>query len=159
MKYKNIFIGLGSNIEPRHDYINQAIALLREKHSVLSVAEFIETEPWGFEADTKFLNTVLEMQSDSSPRELLHHLQAIEQQLGRAQKSSDKVYHSRTIDLDILYFDRWVVVSPELKIPHSEMYRRNFVLEPLCQIASDFLDPLHMKSVAEIYNDFFKIEK
>lgn len=153
MKNKNVFIGLGSNIEPRVDYINKAIELLGEKHHVRSIADFIETEPWGFEADTDFLNTVLELETNATPRELLLHLKDIEKQLGRKIKSDGKVYHSRTIDLDILYFGTEILISPELKIPHPELYKRTFVLEPLKQIASNFKDPLQMKTVLELCSD------
>jgi 2-amino-4-hydroxy-6-hydroxymethyldihydropteridine diphosphokinase len=148
--HQPVFIGLGSNIEPRQDYIHQAIASIGEKHQVVQVADCIETEPWGFEAACLFLNTVIEIATTYSPRELLLHLQEIEKALGRTHKSTNKNYSSRTVDLDILYFGKEILVSPELIIPHPELYKRTFVLEPLNQIAPTFKDPMKMKTVGEL---------
>lgn len=148
--HRGVFIGLGSNIEPRQDYINRAIAAVSEKHEVIRVAACIETEPYGFEAETKFLNTVIEISTEFTPRELMLHLQEIEKSLGRKTKSANKKYTSRTVDLDILYFNREILISPELVIPHPELHKRLFVLEPLNQIASHFKDPLKMKTAGEL---------
>lgn len=146
----DIFIGLGSNIEPRQDYINRAIAAVSEKHEVIRVAACIETEPYGFEAETKFLNTVIEIFTEFTPRELMLHLQEIEKSLGRQTKSRNREYASRTVDLDLLYFGREILISPDLVIPHPELHKRLFVLEPLNQIASNFKDPVKMKTVGEL---------
>ena len=149
--FKHVFIGLGSNIEPRSEYINRAIQRISEKHILEAQADFIETEPWGFEADTNFLNTVILISTTFNPRELILDLQAIELELGRKIKSANNTYSSRTIDLDLLFFGDEILVSPDLELPHPEIANRTFVLEPLNQIAPNFRDPLCLKTVNELY--------
>jgi 2-amino-4-hydroxy-6-hydroxymethyldihydropteridine diphosphokinase len=151
-KYLNesVFIGLGSNSEPREKYIEQAIHLIAEKHRVLDIAKTIETEPFGFESDTMFLNTAVMIQTTFSPLELLIQLKDIEKALGRTQKSTGKNYTSRTIDLDLLYFGVHILITPDLTLPHPEIQNRLFVLEPLFELAPDFIDPLRLKTISEL---------
>lgn len=144
MTHERVFIGLGSNIEPRMEFIQKAIAEIQAFGELVKTSSIIENEPVGFEADTNFLNAVIEIATDLSPRALLLKLQEIEMKLGRTSKSQNKIYNSRTIDLDILYYGQQILVSPELTIPHPEVFHRDFVLTPLREIAGDFVDPLWM---------------
>lgn len=144
MYQERVFIALGSNIEPRKDFIDIAIASIQTFGELINTSSIIETEPFGFESETNFLNAVIEIKTDLSPRALLIKLQEIEMKLGRKSKSQNKNYSSRTIDLDILYFGKQILVSPELTIPHPEIFNRDFVLIPLKEIAGDFVDPLRM---------------
>jgi 2-amino-4-hydroxy-6-hydroxymethyldihydropteridine diphosphokinase len=147
MYQERVFIALGSNIEPRKDFIEKAIVEIQAFGKLIKTSSIIETEPIGFEAETNFLNAVIEIQTDLTPRALLLKLQEIEKKLGRKSKSRDKNYSSRTIDLDILYFGQQILVSPELTIPHPEIFNRDFVLIPLREIAGDFVDPLRMRKL------------
>ncbi len=147
MHQERVFIALGSNIEPRKDFIEKAIAEIQTFGELINTSSIIETEPFGFESDMNFLNTVIEIQTVLTPRALLLKLQEIEKKLGRTSKSQNKTYSSRTIDLDILYFGLQILVSPELTIPHPEIYNRDFVLIPLKEIAGDFVDPLRMRNI------------
>ena len=156
---EKVFIGIGSNIEPRLSYLNKAIERIGKNHEIMAIADFVETEPWGFEASTFFLNTVIEIKTTASPRELLIELQQIEIELGRSTKSSNQSYTSRTIDLDILYFNREILISPELIIPHPEIHKRLFVLEPLRQIAPNFQDPKNLRLVKEMYETLIEISE
>lgn len=156
---EKVFIGLGSNIEPRLTYLNKAIERIEKNHEIVSIADFVETEPWGFEAATLFLNTVIEIKTNANPRELLLELQSIENELGRTSKSANQSYTSRTIDLDILYFNREILVSPDLTIPHPEIHKRLFVLEPLRQIAPNFQDPKSLRLVREMYQTLIEISE
>lgn len=145
-----IFIALGSNIEPRKDFIQQAISEIQTFGELINTSSIIETEPKGFEADMNFLNAVIEIRTDLTPRALLLKLQEIEKKLGRTSKSQNKIYSSRTIDLDILYFGQQILISPELTIPHPEIFKRDFVLIPLKEIAGDFVDSLRMRNINPI---------
>lgn len=147
MHQERVFIALGSNIEPRKDFMDKAIAAIQAFGELVNASSIIETEPFGFESETNFLNAVIEIKTDLSPRSLLLKLQEIEKKLGRKSKSQNKNYSSRTIDLDILYFGKQILVSPELTIPHPEIFNRNFVLIPLQEIAGDFVDPLRMSNI------------
>lgn len=144
MHQERVFIALGSNIEPRKDFMDKAIAAIQTFGELVNASSIIETEPFGFESETNFLNAVIEIKTDLSPRALLLKLQEIEKKLGRKSKSQNKNYSSRTIDLDILYYGKQILVSPELTIPHPEIFNRDFVLIPLNEIAGDFVDPLRM---------------
>ena len=144
MHQERVFIALGSNIEPRKDFMDKAIAAIQTFGELINASSIIETEPFGFESETNFLNAVIEIKTDLSPRALLLKLQEIEKKLGRKSKSQNKNYSSRTIDLDILYYGKQILVSPELTIPHPEIFNRDFVLIPLQEIAGDFVDPLRI---------------
>jgi len=144
MTNERIFIGLGSNIEPRKDFILKAIEAIQVLGELLQSSSIIETEPMGFDAQTNFLNAVIEIRTDLTPRALLLKLQEIEKKMGRISKSKNKVYSSRTIDLDILYYGQQILLSPELTIPHPEIFNRDFVLTPLKEIAGDFVDPVRL---------------
>jgi 2-amino-4-hydroxy-6-hydroxymethyldihydropteridine diphosphokinase len=147
MHQERVFIALGSNIEPRKDFMDKAIAAIQTFGELINASSIIETEPFGFESETNFLNAVIEIKTDLSPRALLLKLQEIEKKLGRKSKSQNKNYSSRTIDLDILYYGKQILVSPELTIPHPEIFNRDFVLIPLQEIAGDFVDPLRMSNI------------
>jgi 2-amino-4-hydroxy-6-hydroxymethyldihydropteridine diphosphokinase len=147
MHQERVFIALGSNIEPRKDFMDKAIAAIQTFGELINASSIIETEPFGFESETNFLNAVIEIKTDLSPRALLLNLQEIEKKLGRKSKSQNKNYSSRTIDLDILYYGKQILVSLELTIPHPEIFNRDFVLIPLKEIAGDFVDPLRMSNI------------
>jgi 2-amino-4-hydroxy-6-hydroxymethyldihydropteridine diphosphokinase len=147
---ERVFIALGSNIEPRMEFILKAIAEIQTRAELVRTSSIIETEPMGFEAETNFLNAVIEIKTELTPRELLLYLKEIELSLGRSTKSAYKNYTSRTIDLDILYYGQQILVSPELIIPHPEIFKRDFVLIPLREIAGDFVDPLRMELLNRI---------
>ena len=147
MHQERVFIALGSNIEPRKDFMDKAIAAIQTFGELINASSIIETEPFGFESETNFLNAVIEIKTDLSPRALLLKLQEIEKKLGRKSKSQNKNYSSRTIDLDILYYGKQILVSLELTIPHPEIFNRDFVLIPLKEIAGDFVDPLRMSNI------------
>jgi 2-amino-4-hydroxy-6-hydroxymethyldihydropteridine diphosphokinase len=147
MHQERVFIALGSNIEPRKDFMDKAIAAIQTFGELVNASSIIETEPFGFESETNFLNAVIEIKTDLSPRALLLNLQEIEKKLGRKSKSQNKNYSSRTIDLDILYYGKQILVSLELTIPHPEIFNRDFVLIPLQEIAGDFVDPLRMSNI------------
>jgi 2-amino-4-hydroxy-6-hydroxymethyldihydropteridine diphosphokinase len=127
--------------------MDKAIAAIQTFGELINASSIIETEPFGFESETNFLNAVIEIKTDLSPRALLLNLQEIEKKLGRKSKSQNKNYSSRTIDLDILYYGKQILVSLELTIPHPEIFNRDFVLIPLQEIAGDFVDPLRMSNI------------
>lgn len=115
-----------------------AVASLQEKGAlVLKRSTIIETDPVGGPPQDKFLNAVVKVETKLSPRELLSTCQAIERQLGRVREVPNG---PRTIDLDILLYDRLTIDTPQLKIPHPRMFERAFVLGPLREIEPDLLE-------------------
>ena len=134
------YIALGSNLGDRDSSIKTAIALLREKGSlILKQSTVIETDPVGGPPQDKFLNAVIKIQTELSPLELLSVCLAVERQLGRVRSVLNA---PRTIDLDILLYDRLTINTPQLQIPHPRMFERAFVLEPLKEIEPGLLEEL-----------------
>ena len=150
-----VFIGLGSNIENKIKNIENAYKQI-EKHvgNIILKSTFYFSKPFEFESDNDFVNSVICIQSKLNPIELLVALNKIEKKLGRINKSVAKIYSDRIIDLDILYFNDIIINSPDLTIPHPHMYNRSFVLEPLNEIAGNFIDPKLNKSVSELYSEY-----
>lgn len=135
-----VYLGLGSNIGDRRQCIADAIRLISERvGTVLRQSSLIETEPWGFNSENRFLNGVILCETSLTPKQVLKATQKIERALGRRQKSVGAdtdvlVYHDRPIDIDILLYDDLSVDEPDLKIPHPLMYERDFVMIPLSEI-------------------------
>lgn len=130
-----VYLALGSNLGDRHGNIAKAIQKIGELiGDVVRQSTLLETEPWGFDSNNRFVNGCICVKTDLSPRELLQMTQLIEQELGRTIKSTDGKYHDRTIDIDILIYDDITVDEPDLKIPHPLMQDRDFVMVPLKEI-------------------------
>ena len=131
-------IGLGSNKGDREFYLQSARCLIeKELGSIMLCSSVIETPSWGF-TSSPFLNQVIVMETPLGPIELLDGLQSIERRLGRTQKSYVKdgkpVYHARTIDLDILDYDRMHYQDERLTLPHPHIAERDFVLTSLKEL-------------------------
>ena len=141
-------IALGSNLEPRSSYIEDAIFLIGELCGrVVAVSSLIETDPIGY-ADEIFLNGALHLESALAPLSLLEELNAIETSLGRTRNIR---WGNRTIDLDIILWQNRSKVQTfqheNLQIPHPRALQRDFVMLPLCEIGPDWLWPEREKKV------------
>ena len=135
-----LYLSLGTNMGNRHENLSLAQELIgREVGTVVSASDIIETEPWGFESSNRFLNMAVKVETTLQPLEVLQTTQEIERKLGRTQKSVNREYHDRLIDIDILLYDDLVMNTPELTIPHPLMYQREFVMKPLTQIAPELV--------------------
>lgn len=145
------FIGLGSNIEPRKKYLDDAIRLLNqhEEIEVVQRSSIYETAPVGYDNQDAFLNMVLEIDTTLSNVSLLEVCQGIEQELGRERTIKNG---PRTADLDILLYNNENRELEKLRIPHPRMHERAFVLVPLCEIAPEQVMPTDGKLVEDLYN-------
>ena len=131
----SVYLGLGSNLGNRKKLLLQAIRLISEQvGKVTRQSSLIETEPWGFESNNKFLNAVILCETTKTPREVLEITQQIERDMGRTKKSVSVGYSDRTVDIDILLYDDLTIDEPDLKIPHPLMHKRDFVMIPLKEI-------------------------
>ena len=132
-----MYLGLGSNLGDREETIRRAIELIGERvGKVTRQSSLIETEPWGFESENRFLNGVILCETEKTPREVLKETQRIERELGRKKKTKTG-YHDRPIDIDILLYDDLQVDEPDLKIPHPLMHERDFVMMPLKEVVKN----------------------
>ena len=143
-----VFIGVGSNEGERLEHISKAIRALGLTSGIrlVQMATIIETEPVGGPPQGPYLNTVVELETAREPAELLSALQEIERRLGRTP--SGQRWTPRPIDLDILLYGDRVIQEPTLCIPHPRMHERRFVLEPLAQLAPEFIHPLLQQPIA-----------
>ncbi len=134
-KLHKVYLSLGTNLGDKEGNLNEAIKKIGQMvGDVVRQSSFLETEPWGFESDNRFLNACILVLTDLSPHELLEMTQAIEQEMGRKEKSHNGIYHDRLIDIDILLYDDKTLDEPDLKIPHPHMKERDFVMKPLMEI-------------------------
>lgn len=130
------YLGIGTNLGDREVNLHTAVSLINEQAGhVLACSSFIETAPWGFCSKNKFLNAVVEIETIHSPHTLLRITQNIERQMGRTHKSVNGDYADRIIDIDILLYGDLRVNDDDLIIPHPLMWERQFVYEPLLEIA------------------------
>jgi 2-amino-4-hydroxy-6-hydroxymethyldihydropteridine diphosphokinase len=145
-----LLLGLGSNIGDRRQNLTNAIILLSEiVGEVKAISNLYETSPEGFASPNDFLNAAVAIQSDLLPEETLARCKAIEREMGRQPKQSDE-YEDRLIDIDILFHGDLVHHSETLHIPHPMAHCRRFVLQPLAEIAPDFLHPELKATVKEL---------
>jgi len=143
--WSEAYVGVGGNEGDRLGNIKRALAMLGETEDleVEKVSDIIETEPWGFFSENKFLNCVVRIRvaPEMTPIRLLALCKEIERSLGREEKvgtaeDGSRIYHSRTIDLDILFFGTERIATKSLTVPHPLMAERDFVMVPLWQVAT-----------------------
>lgn len=97
-------------------------------------SSMLHTEPWGFDSDNEFVNSVIMVSTSLTPQQLLKATQEIEREMGRTVKSVNAQYHDRIIDIDILLYDDITLNEENLVIPHPLMRERDFVMTPLKEI-------------------------
>ncbi len=129
------YVGLGSNLGDREHLIRTAA----EQIGALRLSTIIETDPWGYEDQPRFLNAVAEVATRLEPPAFLAQLLEVEQHLGRERGGTQ--WGPRSIDLDLLLFAAEVIDTPGLVVPHPRLLERRFVLEPLAELAPDLEIP------------------
>ncbi|MGH9548398.1 MAG: 2-amino-4-hydroxy-6-hydroxymethyldihydropteridine diphosphokinase [Terriglobales bacterium] len=144
---KRVYLSLGSNIGDRAENLRTAIHHLSRLGKVVTVSSFYETEPVELTTQPWFLNCALLLDTEKMPRQLIHGVLAIEQEMGRRR---GRKKGPRNIDIDILLFGNSVVQARGLTIPHPAMHERRFVLEPLAEIAPDAMHPVFKRSIREL---------
>lgn len=139
------FIGLGSNMGDRYQYLVQAVDLIADAPFIelVNTSSVYETDPVGYEDQDQFLNMVIEIKTDLSAEQLLANCMRIEQELGRKREIK---WGPRTIDLDILLYNQENIETEELAVPHPRMLERAFVMVPLLEICPDIEIPEKGKS-------------
>ena len=134
-----VYLSLGSNCGDRIGFVQQATSLLAAADGItlIRTSAFYETEPWGIDSENWFVNAVVEIKTTLSPRHLLEECQRIEHQLGR-KRSDGKSYSDRTIDIDILFYNKDIINEEDLIIPHKFLHLRAFTLVPLLELIPNF---------------------
>ena len=140
------FIGVGSNLDDPAARCMEAVCRLCQVSGIkiLRQSSLYWTEPVGLEHQGWFINSVLEIRTVLNPYELLRALQTIEGTMGRVREEK---WGPRIIDLDILLYGQEVIKEDDLALPHPDLHKRRFVLEPLCEIASYVIHPVFGVSI------------
>jgi 2-amino-4-hydroxy-6-hydroxymethyldihydropteridine diphosphokinase len=142
------YLLLGTNLEPRKDYLQMAKSLLKTVCPIVSTSKIYESEPWGNIANQPFLNQAVKINTDLSAQDLLKEMLSIEHKMGRIRQEK---WANRIIDIDILFYEDQIIHSEDLVIPHPEFCNRNFAILPMLEISPNLLHPIKRISVEEIY--------
>ncbi|MCB1214677.1 MAG: 2-amino-4-hydroxy-6-hydroxymethyldihydropteridine diphosphokinase [Deltaproteobacteria bacterium] len=167
---RQAYLGLGSNLGDRKGYLSKALESLKAhpQIEVGRISHFYETEPLTLngESQNAYLNACVQVKTSLNAVQLFRVLEKIEQENGRTREYP---WAPRTLDLDLLFFGDEIYRSKSLSIPHPEAHRRRFVLEPLAEIAPDYIHPIkglsilallkslrHNKKVVPLYRFHFQ---
>jgi 2-amino-4-hydroxy-6-hydroxymethyldihydropteridine diphosphokinase len=142
-----VYLSLGSNLGDRSANLQSCIPWLGKLGNVAKVSSFYETEPMELREQPWFLNCVIELETDLSAHELLSGIQHIEKEFGRSREIEKG---PRTLDIDILLFDSYVINDNDLQIPHPAMHKRRFVLAPLAEISAQVKHPVLGATAGEL---------
>lgn len=143
-----VFLGLGSNIGDKEKNIHDALSRLSDFCTIKKISHFYLTEPVGDVKQDWFLNCCAEIETKLDPEDLLTHLKAIEQKLGRTKTVKNG---PRCIDIDILFYENEIIKTKDLLIPHPRIQERLFVLRPLLDLDPEFIHPVKKISIQEMY--------
>lgn len=146
-----VYFGLGSNLGDKEANLNLAIEKIEEQiGEVFSISAFYITDPVGFDSENKFYNAVCASRTTLSVENTLEVSKGIEKEIGRLKKSVNKQYTDRIIDIDILFYDDLILETENLIVPHPELHLRDFVLEPLKEIAPQLIHPIFEKEIKDL---------
>ncbi len=143
-----VYLALGSNLHDRKSYLRNALqGLARHNVKVVRCASVYSTEPKYVPDQPWFLNTIIEAETSLVPRALLNACIEVE---AENRRTRSQIKGPRTLDIDIVFYGNAIVREIGLTIPHPELYHRRFVLQPLAEIAADFVDPVTGQAVRDI---------
>jgi 2-amino-4-hydroxy-6-hydroxymethyldihydropteridine diphosphokinase len=143
-----VLLLLGSNLGDRKSFMRQAIDLIESRIAPIKKASAVyETQSWGKADAPDYLNQVVLLETSMAPRKILEHILVIEIVLGRKREEK---WGSRTIDIDILFYGQEIINEEGLNIPHPELHKRRFTLEPLNEIAPGWVHPILNKKISQL---------
>ncbi len=150
-KWHKVALAIGSNMGDKEKYLTDALETLIANPDIRNVivSDYIETEPYGYVDQDKFLNGAVTLETLLSAEDLLIFLHEIE---AKAERKREIHWGPRTLDLDILLYDDVCMHTKELTIPHIDMCNRMFVLEPLMQIAPGLVHPVRRRTIYDLYH-------
>ncbi len=153
---KEVYLSLGSNLGNRLKNILFSIYDLKKILKIDAISSIYLTEPWGGAKGNKFLNMVIKGFTYLKPEELLEEINLIEKKFKRERKFK---YEERTLDIDILFYEKLIMKNERLIIPHPLLHKRNFVLFPLSEISPYLIHPLFNKKIIDFIKDEEGVKK
>ena len=152
-----VYLQLGSNIGERDKMLFiSAKSISEDIGRIYMYSKVYESTPWRVDGQENYLNQIVAIQTLFSAQETLDKILKIENRLGRIRIEK---WGERLIDIDIIFFNNDIIETPNLCIPHKHMHERNFVLEPLMEIAPNLVHPKYNKTVSELFNESKDMEK
>jgi 2-amino-4-hydroxy-6-hydroxymethyldihydropteridine diphosphokinase len=143
-----VFFGLGTNLGDKTKNLELALESISNKiGEIRMLSSVYETKAWGVQNQDNYYNLVLEVYTEIYPFALIREILEIESLLGRVR---EKKWDSRIIDIDILFFENYIINNDHLQLPHPFIEKRNFVLEPLNEIVSNFIHPKLRNTIWEL---------
>ena len=140
MKY---YLNIGTNMGERRDNLYRAVVALAASTGGCAVSSVVESEPWGFESEHRFLNIGVSLDSPMPPEQMLERIHEIERHLGSAaHRDSEGRYIDRLVDIDIVAIDDLVIDTPTLQVPHPHLAERDFFLKPMVELAPAWRHPV-----------------
>ena len=142
-------IALGSNIGDSKSIIAEAVKKIEQNEYIRSVKQssLIVTKPYGYTEQDDFLNGALMCETVLSPHGLLDLMHGIENEAGRTREIH---WGPRTLDLDLIFYDRSIISEPDLTVPHPDMQNRDFVLRPAAELMPEYVHPVLGCKVSEL---------
>lgn len=154
-QWHRAYVAFGSNLGNREEHIRAGIDYLKGHREIRVLQESGHelTEPYGDAAQYEFVNGVLELDTYLKPAELLEVLHEAELKRGRTREIH---WGPRTLDLDIILYDDWIVSEKDLVIPHKDMKNRDFVLKPMAEVAPYVMHPVYRQSMEQMWQEFYE---
>ena len=145
-----VFLGLGSNIEPLQN-LRMAVSELRSRFGEVRLSSVYQSKPLGFQGED-FLNLVARISTDLTPLAVCQFIDEIHDMSGRERGCAKLI--SRALDIDLLLYDRLIQKEPPVRVPRADVLEYGFVLQPLAEIAEDYVHPQTGRSIADHLRDF-----
>jgi len=147
------YLLLGSNLDNRSALLERAKEAISSRiGNVIRESSVYESEPWGFQSEHRFLNQVIRIETKYRPIQVLEEILRIEKKLGR-HRADDQGYTSRSIDIDILFYNDEIISEDKLTIPHPKIPERMFTLLPLSEIDRSMIHPGSRKSISDLMRE------
>lgn len=154
------FLNIGSNLGNRKLNISRALRALESKFGYFEVSKIMESEPWGYESANPFMNIAVMVVSDITPEEMLMEIKEIESQLGSTiHRTPEGSYCDRVVDVDIMAIDEMIINTDKLTVPHRDLAKRRFFLQPFSELAPVWRDPRNGLTCEEMIESLEEKEK
>lgn len=145
---QRVLLGLGTNLGDKRKNLEIALESISNKIGAITrLSSLYETKAWGVQNQDNYYNLALEVYTEIYPFALIREILEIESSLGRVR---EKKWDSRIIDIDILFFENYIINTDHLQLPHPFIEKRNFVLEPLNELVSDLIHPKLRNTIREL---------